>query len=99
MGKGRHQTLLGTNRTQGRLLSGTEVISVDSRPDPCWLSTSGNTTEARNLKLKQKYTGPFIKPCHGEERERRKGDSEMTISLFLSSFTRKISEITCWQEF
>jgi len=42
----RHQTLLGTNRTQGRLLSGTEVISVDSWPDPCWLSTSGNTTEA-----------------------------------------------------
>ena len=26
----------------------------------------------RNLKLKQKYTGPFIKPCHGEERERER---------------------------
>ena len=48
----------------------------------------------RNLKLKQKYTGPFIKPCHGEERERERererGGKEvetakMTISLFLSA--------------
>lgn len=40
--------------------------------------------QATQFETKAKYTGPFIKPRHGEERESRKRgrDSKMTISLF-----------------
>lgn len=40
--------------------------------------------QATQFETKAKYTGPFIRPRHGEERESRKRgrDSKMTVSLF-----------------